>query len=75
MTSREIIDGVMTSINAQIARRKRAATLTKSNAESLQDETMLTISNAQLILLERIEKDLIQVEINAKISYMGINTD
>lgn len=73
MTSREIIDGVMTSINAQIARRKRAATLTKSNAESLQDETMLTISNAQLILLERIEKDLIQVEMNAKISYMGID--
>lgn len=75
MTSREIIDSVLASVNAQIARRKRAATLTKSNAESLQDETMLTISNAQLILLERIEKDLIQVEINAKISYMGVNVE
>lgn len=75
MTSREIIDGVMTSINAQIARRMGAAEKQRAIAIEIKDEEMQHICNAQIKILERIEKDLIQVEMNAKISYMGINTD
>lgn len=75
MTSREIIDGVMTSINAQIARRMRVAEKQLATAIEIEDEEMQHICNAQIKILERIEKDLIQVEMNAKISYMGINTD
>jgi hypothetical protein len=75
MTSREIIDGVITSINAQIARRKATAEGSKKVAVEIGDDEMITVYNAQIQILERIEKDLIQVEMNAKISYMGINTD
>ena len=75
MTSREIIDGVITSINAQIARRKATIEHSKKIAYEIADFDMIGITEAQLKLLERIEKDLIQVEMNAKISYMGINTD
>ena len=75
MTSREIIDGVITSINAQIARRKATAEGSKKVAVEIGDDEMIIIYNAQIQMLERIEKDLIQVEMNAKISYMGINTD
>ena len=75
MTSREIIDGVITSINAQIARRKATAKGSKKVAEEIGDDEMITTFNAQIAILERIEKDLIQIEMNAKISYMGINTD
>lgn len=75
MTSREIIDGVITSINAEIARRKRVAQQQLAIATEINDEEMKTIFNAQIKILERVEKDLIQVEMNAKISYMGINTD
>lgn len=75
MTSREIIDGVMTSINAQIARRMALAEKSKKVAAEINDTEMIAIYNAQIKILERIEKDLIQVEMNAKISYMGINTD
>lgn len=75
MTSREIIDGVMISINAQIRRRMGVAEKQLAMASEIHDEEMQNICNAQIKLLERIEKDLIQVEMNAKISYMGINTD
>lgn len=75
MTSREIIDGVITSINAQIARRKATAVKSKMVAAQICDVEMISIYDAQIKILERIEKDLIQVEMNAKISYMGINTD
>lgn len=75
MTSREIIDGVMTSINAQIRRRMGVAEKQLAMASEINDEEMQNIANAQIKILERIEKDLIQVEMNAKISYMGINTD
>lgn len=75
MTSREIIDGVMTSINAQIAHRMALAEKSKKVAAEINDTEMIAIYNAQIKILERIEKDLIQVEMNAKISYMGINTD
>lgn len=75
MTSREIIDGVITSINAQIARRKAAAKRTLAEAMSIEDQPMIDRCEAIIMTLERIEKDLIQVEMNAKISYMGINTD
>lgn len=75
MTSKEIIDGVMTSINAQIARRKGVAEKQLALASEINDYEMQNICNAQIKILERIEKDLIQVEMNAKISYMGINTD
>lgn len=75
MTSREIIDSVITSINAQIARRKATAEGSKKVAVEIGDDEMIIIYNAQIQILERIEKDLIQVEMNAKISYMGINTD
>lgn len=75
MTSREIIDGVITSISAQIARRKGVAEKQLSMASEINDEEMQNICNAQIKILERIEKDLIQVEINAKIAYMGINTE
>lgn len=75
MTSREIIDGVITSINAQIARRKATIEKTKETASQIRDAEMYRTCLAQIKLLERIEKDLIQVEMNAKISYMGINTD
>lgn len=73
MTSREIIDGVITSINAQIARRKATAVKSKMVAAQICDVEMISICDAQIKILERIEKDLIQVEMNAKISYMGIN--
>lgn len=75
MTSREIIDGVITSINAQIAHRKAKTEELKKAAVENWDYEMIVTYDAQLKLLERIEKDLIQVEMNAKISYMGINTD
>lgn len=75
MTSKEIIEGVITSINAQIARRKAIATKSKMTAAQICDVEMISIYDAQIKILERIEKDLIQVEMNAKISYMGINTD
>ena len=75
MTSSEIIDGVITSINAQIARRKATAVKSKMVATQICDIEMIETCNAQIKMLERIEKDLIQVEMNAKISYMGINTD
>lgn len=75
MTSTEIIDGVIISINAQIARRKALAEKSKKVAAEIDDTEMIAIYNAQIKILERIEKDLIQVEMNAKISYMGINTD
>ena len=75
MTSKEIIEGVITSINAQIARRKATAVKSKMVAVEICDSEMVEICNAQIKILERIEKDLIQVEMNAKISYMGINTD
>lgn len=75
MTSREIIDGVMTSINAQIRRRMGVCEKQLSVAIEIKDEEMQNICLAQRAILERIEKDLIQVEMNAKISYMGINTD
>ena len=75
MTSREIIDGVITSINAQIARRMGVAEKQLAIAIEIEDDQMQHICNAQIKTLERIQKDLIQVEMNAKISYMGINTD
>lgn len=75
MTSKEIIEGVITSISAQIARRKATAVKSKMVAAQICDLEMIEICNAQIKILERIEKDLIQVEMNAKISYMGINTD
>lgn len=75
MTSKEIIDGVITSINAQIARRKATAVKSKMVSAQICDIEMVEICNAQIKILERLEKDLIQVEMNAKISYMGINTD
>lgn len=75
MTSREIIDGVMASINAQIARRKATTEGSKKVAVEIGDDEMITVYDAQIKILERIEKDLIQVEMNAKISYMGVNTD
>lgn len=75
MTSKEIIDGVITSINAQIARRKGVAEKHLALASEINDYEMQNICNAQVKILERIEKDLIQVEMNAKISYMGVNTD
>lgn len=75
MTSKEIIDGVITSINAQIARRKATAVKSKMVAAQICDVEMISICDAQIKILERIEKDLIQVEMNAKISYMGINTE
>lgn len=75
MTSREIIDGVITSIYAQIARRKAKAEELKKSAVENWDYEMIVTYDSQLKLLERIEKDMIQVEMNAKISYMGINTD
>lgn len=75
MTSKEIIDGVMTSINAQIRRRMGVVEEQREMAIKIEDGEMLHICNAQIKMLERIEKDLIQVEMNAKISYMGIETD
>lgn len=75
MKATEIIDGVITSINAQIARRKGAAKKQLAMASEINDEEMQNICNTQIKLLERIEKDLIQVEMNAKISYMGINSE
>lgn len=75
MTSREIIDGVLASVNAQIARRKATAVKSKMVAAQICDIEMVEICNAQIKILERLEKDIIQVEMNAKISYMGINTD
>lgn len=74
MTSKEIIDGVILSINAQIARRKAKAMRLQRLSVETNDEHMAEIFGAEIITLERIEKDLIQVEMNAKISYMGIET-
>lgn len=75
MTSKEIIDGVILSINAKIARRKEKAAKLQKEAIEAKDGHMAELFGAELITLERIEKDLIQVEINAKISHMGINTE
>lgn len=75
MKATEIIDGVITSINAQISRRKAKAEDLKKRAIETKDPDMVFKLDAQLQILERIEKDLIQVEMNAKISYMGINDD
>lgn len=75
MTSREIIDSVITSINAQIARRKATAEKSKTVAAQICDTEMILIYDTQIKTLERIEKDLIQVEMNAKISYMGTKID
>lgn len=75
MKANDIIDGVITSINAQIARRKATAVKSKMDAAQICDIEMVEICNAQIKILERLEKDLIQVEMNAKISYMGVNTD
>lgn len=75
MTSREIIDGVMTSINAQIRRRKGVTEKQLAIASEINDYEMENICIAQIKMLERIEKDLIQVEMNAKISYIGIKID
>lgn len=75
MKANEIIDGVMTSINAQIRRRKGVCEKQLTLAKEINDEYMQQICSAQYKILERIEKDLIQVEMNAKISYMGIDTE
>lgn len=75
MKATEIIDGVMTSINAQIRRRMGVAEKQLALTSKINDYEMQNICNAQIKILERIEKDLIQVEMNAKISYMGVNTD
>lgn len=75
MTSKEIIDGVITSINAQIARRKATVERLHKLALDTADFDMIGTTDAQIKILERIEKDLIQVEMNAKISYMGVKTD
>lgn len=75
MKATEIIDGVMISINAQIRRRMGVAEKQLEIAKEIGDEEMQLICNSQIRTLERIEKDLIQVELNAKVSYMGINTD
>jgi len=75
MKANEIINDVMTSINAQIRRRMGVAEKQLAIASEINDYEMQNICNAQIKILERIEKDLIQVEMNAKISYMGINTD
>lgn len=73
MEAKEIIDGVMISIKTQIARRKARATKMQKQAVEVSDERMAEICGAYITILERIEKDLIQVEMNAKISYMGID--
>lgn len=75
MTSKEIIDSVLASVNAQIARRMATATKLSADASKIGDLTMVSKQNAIRDVLERLQKDLIQVEMNAKISYMGINTD
>ena len=75
MTSKEIIDGVITSINAQIARRIATAKKLQKEASNARDAEMFRTQNAVITALERVQKDLIQVEMNAKISYMGINTE
>lgn len=75
MKANEIITDVMTSINAQIRRRMGIAEKQLAIAVDIEDDEMQHICNAQIKILERIEKDLIQVEMNAKISHMGINAD
>lgn len=75
MKVNEIIEDVLASVNAQIARRKATALKSKMAAAQICDIEMVEICNAQIKILERIEKDLIQVEMNAKISYMGVETD
>lgn len=75
MTSKEIIDSVLASVNAQIARRMATATKLSADAAKIGDLTMVSKQNAIRDVLERLKKDLIQVEMNAKISYMGIETD
>lgn len=75
MKSSEIIDATIGAVNVAIARRKTTIEKTQKMASQIRDAEMYRTCEAQLKLLERIEKDLIQVEMNAKISYMGINTD
>lgn len=75
MKANEIISDVMTSINAQIRRRMGVAEKQLAVASEINDYEMQNICIAQIKILERIEKDLIQVEMNAKISYMGIDAD
>lgn len=75
MKSNEIIEDVLASVNAQIRRRMGVAEKQLAVAIEIKDEEMQRICCAQRTILERIEKDLIQVEMNAKISYMGINID
>lgn len=75
MKANEIISDVLASVNAQITRRKCTAERLHKLALDTADFDMIGTTNAQIKILERIEKDLIQVEMNAKISYMGINTD
>lgn len=75
MKANEIISDIITSVNAQIARRKAKAARLQKEAVEAKDGHMAEIFGAEIVTLERIEKDLIQVEINAKISYMGIETE
>lgn len=75
MKANEIIEDVLASVNAQIRRRMGVAEKQLAIAIEIEDNEMQNICNSQIKILERIEKDLIQVEMNAKISYMGINTD
>ena len=75
MKANEIITDVMTSVNAQIRHRIGVVKKQLAIAIDIEDNEMQQICNAQIKILERIEKDLIQVEMNSKISYMGINND
>lgn len=75
MTSKEIIDSVLASVNAQIARRMATAERLHADASKIGDFTMMHKQSAVHDVLERLQKDMIQVEMNAKISFMGINTD
>lgn len=75
MTSREIIDDVLASVNAQIRRRMGVCEKQLAVAIEIKDDEMQNICCAQRAILERLEKDLIQIEMNAKISYMGIETE
>ena len=75
MTSKEIIDGVILSINARIGHRIEGCRHLRDLAQECNDLDMAGKMTAQMQILERLKKDLIQIEMNAKISYMGINTD
>lgn len=75
MKANEIISDILASVNAQLHHRMTKCENQRALAIHLGDKEMQTICDAQVKILERIEKDLIQVEMNAKISYMGINTD